>query len=342
MRYSDGRVYSSSAYIQNPKNRDSGYSGVRTNKAGIYDYEKGRYVFSDKVLSKDLFERNENKEQKKAIERREKRAAERKRRKRKALIQRIAAGAAALGIGTGALIIKTADIKSPNEDIYITPFVTEAPQADMNEPEESIIIPDTAEIAQDIINSNPDVNENYNNITEALSRFSKQLGTDGLALIKNRVNDIGDGEIEVIDVLKILWIESRGRIYDDNGNYLVSYTGEAYGPFQLTPSTVDYINYYYGFTGTDKELDIMDPYDNLDACIYNLKFLKEKKENDLTENGSLPTGNNIMEAVFWGYHDGAWASDITQNGEYYIAQYRDLSIIDNYPEVVSYITDDLC
>ena len=49
-----------------------------------------------------------------------------------------------------------------------------------------------------------------------------------------------------------------------------------------------------------------------------------------------------MEAVFWGYHDGAWASDITQNGEYYIAQYRDLSIIDNYPEVVSYITDDLC
>ena len=175
-------------------------------------------------------------------------------------------------------------------------------------------------------------------IQSAIDTFSSQLGEDGLSLINERVELLGGSEVKTIDVLKLLWIESNGRIYDDNGEYITSYTGQAFGPFQLTPDTVDYINNYYGL---DKPLDVMNPYDNLDACILNLKFLKAKKLAD-SENSLLPTGENIMDAVFWGYHDGAWATDITKQGEEYLAKYRDLSIVDDYPDVVAYITNGLC
>ena len=49
-----------------------------------------------------------------------------------------------------------------------------------------------------------------------------------------------------------------------------------------------------------------------------------------------------MDAVFWCYHDGAWADDITKQGEDYLEKYRNLSIVDDYPEVIEYLTDELC
>ena len=151
------------------------------------------------------------------------------------------------------------------------------------------------------------------------------MGTDGLELIRQRTNEITNGEIDTAEILKILWIESRGRVYDDSGNYITGYTNEAFGPFQLTPDTVDYLNNYYGLN-----LDVMNPYDNLDACIYNLMFLKDLNEQRLEENGELLTGNDVMRAVFWNYHDGAWADDITKQGEDYLAMYDELSAIDEY------------
>ncbi len=340
MQYDEGRIRGNSGYSPKTGNRSLDYPYIHVRQSGVYDFEKDRYVIPDKRLERDIFEKKENKTTRRPENYKTKREERRKKRKRQALMRRIAAGAAAIGIGIGtsSLILKAAPKQNTDSNINTAPYITEAPQD--YEATESFIAANSDEIAQNIINSNSEVREVYYNITESLDRFSSQLGTDGLSLIKNRVNTIGEGEIEVIDVLKILYIESSGRIYDNNGEYLVSYTGEAYGPFQLTPDTIDYLNYYYGFTGTENELDIMNPYDNLDACIYNLKFLKEKKENDLKENGILPTGNDIMEAVFWGYHDGAWASSITDKGEYYLEQYRNLSIIDEYPEVISYITED--
>jgi len=194
---------------------------------------------------------------------------------------------------------------------------------------------------EEILDSNPEIKEQYDKLKSALTRFSGELGEDGFSLIQERINEIGDGKVNLIDVLKILWIESKGRIYDkDNPDEILqSYTGEAFGPFQLTPDTVDLLNRYYGLNGTDNELDIMNPYDNLDACIYNLKFLYDKRREDIESGEKLPTGDNIYDAIAWSYHDGAWASSITDHGQNYIDQFRDLSIIDDYPDLIAYLAD---
>ena len=73
------------------------------------------------------------------------------------------------------------------------------------------------------------------------------------------------------------------------------------------------------------------------------EILKEQKETELEETGSLLTGNDdIMRAVFWGYHDGAWAEGITDHGEDYLNKYDELSAIDSYACVVDYIENGLC
>ncbi len=202
--------------------------------------------------------------------------------------------------------------------------------------------PSTDEMAQEILNSNSEVKYNYNKIKESLDRFSEQLGEDCLPLIKRRVEELGNNRVSVLDVLKILEIETKGRIYDpDNPKEIIaSFTNEAYGPFQLTPDTVDYVNYYYKLEGTDKELDVMDPYDNLDACILYLRFLRYQKETQLNEGKTLPTGNDVNLAVMWGYHDGAWENDISDYGRDYLQQYTELSSIDDYPEVVAYLLNE--
>ena len=307
-------------------------SSNRSEKFKLYDATTGNYIEVErpKQSAKDKFEsRVKEEEKRQRLERRRQREIQRK----KAFRRKVAAGLAVLST-FGTMICYSLNDTNKTKTLVETPvIVSEAPVAEAKEDEIDIY-----DDVNKLLESNPELKSAYDKITTSIDTFSNQLGEDGLSLIKERVNALGDGEINVIDVLKVLWIESNGNIYDDNGNYLESYTGEAYGPFQLTPDTVDYINNYFGL---EEPLDIMNPYDNLDACILNLRFLKDKKEAD-SENSILPTGENIMDAVFWCYHDGAWADDITEQGEDYLAKYRDLSIVDSYPEVVEYITNGLC
>ena len=194
------------------------------------------------------------------------------------------------------------------------------------------------ETAIDILNSNPELKEEYDKIMQAINTFSEQLGEDAISLIKERVDLLGNGQVDVMDVLKILWIESNGRIYDlNNPNQILKSSSGAYGAFQITEDTQDYLNYYFGLEGTPNELDIKNPYDNLDACIYNLRFLQDKRNEDLQNGMDLPTGNDIKTAVAWSYHDGAWATKITNYGQDYIEKYENLCKIDEYPQVVDFI-----
>lgn len=293
----------------------------------LYDAESGKYITIKRPLSDDRIELRRQERKTPPAKKPHYRKAKNNNKDKKGLI---IAGAG----GLGAIIFTLSCLFPNSNNNNIVPTA-------QNAPETPIVVEETydpyGEVSL-ILDENEDVNIAYNNLTSALETFSNQMGTDGLELIRQRVDEISKGKIDVIDVLKILWIESRGNVYDENGNILESYTNQAYGPFQLTPDTVDYINNYYGLN-----LDVMDPYDNLDACIYNLMFLKEQKETELEETGSLLTGNDdIMRAVFWGYHDGAWAEGITDHGEDYLNKYDELSAIDSYACVVDYIENGLC
>ena len=311
-------------------------TGKRYSTSQIFDYETDSYITVKRPLTKDSFQKNCVNSN--TYHRRSRSVGERRRaRQRQQLKQRIACGLTAASVAIGGLAMGAYKFNAePEKDLSEDISTQNIKNIEDNNVESSQV--DDYQIVFPPKIEDENVQKSYNNIMKAISTFSDDLGENGLSLIKERVNAIGDGEVNVIDVLKILWIESNGRIYDDNGNIITSYTGEAFGPFQLTPSTVDYLNYYYGLEGTDAELDIMNPYDNLDACIYNIKFLKEKKLNDFSENGVFPSEvNNLMEAVFWCYHDGAWANKVTQQGADYIEKYRNLSVIDDYQEIVDYI-----
>ena len=321
------------------QNSNISFSGANKDSFRLYDASNGSYIDVKRsdTVKHDTFEpqgtqSNVQKSGKNTTQGRAKNTQLKRKNKRKNSLKRnIAVGlatfAAATSMGVYSLTSK------PPETEPIGVIVSETPSEESVNPEYDMI-----NSANKALSENPQLKDASDKINDALDTFSIQMGEDGLSLIKERINLLGDGEIDVIDVLKILWIESRGKVYDDEGDYLVSYTGEAFGPFQLTPDTVDYLNNYYGL---EEPLDVMNPYDNLDACILNLKFLKDKKLADSAE-APLPTGENIMDAVFWCYHDGAWADDITKQGEDYLAKYRDLSIVDSYPEVVEYITNGLC
>lgn len=243
-------------------------------------------------------------------------------------------GTTAGGVGTLASvdIIPLPKIDEPKAGI-----VRDLEEMDISETSFDSLFEEKKVSPTDTMEQNPEIKEQYDKISNALLRFSSQLGEDGLEVIRERVEEIGDGKVEVIDVLKILWIESRGRIYeDDNPNKILKSVADAYGPFQITKDTQDYLNFYFGLDG-DEKLDIMDPYDNIDACIYNLRFLNEKRTNDLKKGIELPTGDNIKNAIAWSYHDGAWADDMSYYGEQYVENFEILSQLDDYPEVVEYI-----
>ena len=185
--------------------------------------------------------------------------------------------------------------------------------------------------AEEILETEVIIKEQYEKLSEAIETYSEHLGEDALPLIIKKIEEIGNGTVELIDVLKTLWIESNGRIYDDSGEILKS-GADAYGAFQVTKDTQDYLNNYFKVN-----LDVENPYDNLDACIYNLRFLHEKRSKDMEEGKQLPTGDNLKKAIAWSYHDGAWATKISYYGQDYINKYTELSLIDQYPQVIEYI-----
>lgn len=192
----------------------------------------------------------------------------------------------------------------------------------------------------EIFESHPEVKEQYDKINDALSRYSEQLGEDALPLIKERVQLLGNGRVKPIDVLKILWIESKGFIYDeDDPTKLLESDCGALGAFQLTDDAQDFLNRYFDLSETKDELDIRNPYDNLDACIYNLRFINSKRESDVEEGVKFPDNISLDEAVAWSYHDGPWAEDFSYYGELYVDSYRELSKLDDYPEVIDFILD---
>lgn len=263
---------------------------------------------------------------------------------RKQQLQNIVSYIAALGIFIGGVANLSTKIESKKEDADLNSDVSSCvemyTEENKTEPDLEMEIPEQmpVESATDILDSNPDLKKEYDKIMQALGTFSEQLGEDALPLIKDRVSKLGNGKVDVIDVLKILWIESNGKIYDDeNPNEILKSSSDAYGAFQITKDTQDYLNFYFGLEGTDNELDVENPYDNLDACIYNLRFLHNKRSNDIEEGKELPTGNNLKVAVAWSYHDGAWANNISLYGQDYIEKYNQLSKIDEYPQVIEYI-----
>lgn len=195
---------------------------------------------------------------------------------------------------------------------------------------------------EEILNNNPDVQYAYENLSESVSRFSDELGENAIPLIKERIELLGNGKVDILDVLKVLHIESRGRIYDpENPNEILkSSESSATGAFQLKPDTVEYLNYYFNLTGTPDELDVMDPYDNLDACILYLRIINSMRQDDIDNGIQLPTGDNIKHAIVWGYHDGPWSKNISYYAQKYIEDFDKLSAIENYPEVVDYLINE--
>lgn len=252
------------------------------------------------------------------------------------------------GLGTVATILGTIVFSSPSNDkpeqkfpvndtkpgiIENIPddFFPEFPSFQINEHKK----------AKDVLKTDETINLNFNQLKSAVDRFSSQLSYDAYSLITERVEELGNNRVDPIDVAKILWIESKGRIYseDDPTKIIESHTGEAFGPFQITQGAADFINSYYGLMGTENELDLMDPYDNLDICILYLRYMQYERGKDIQEGVALPTGDNVDLAVAWGYHDGAWAEKITKQGQNYLDQYQSLSHIDEYPEVIDYFFD---
>lgn len=234
-------------------------------------------------------------------------------------------------IGAGLVTIGGISFLTPSKPVDTTPpngiyAEAEAPEEKLQQ-EEVQIEPS----AQQIIETMPEIKEQYNKINSSLNLYSEQLGEDALPLIKKRIEEIGNNRVELLDVLKVLYIESNGNIYDENGSILTSKSG-ALGAFQVTKDTEDFINNYF-----KTDLDVKNPYDNLDACIYNLRFIHAKRSDDIKTGTELPTGNNLKHAIMWSYHDGAWAEKITNYGQDYLEKYDKLSQIDKFPQVVDLI-----
>lgn len=269
-------------------------------------------------------------------------------RRRKVLKQKIMLTIGALGISGGIIHgIVTSGPKDPS--IQDIPTQNNPIAEDFSYPEDEFIFEDKytetesslEDEVNEILQNHIEVKEEYDKIIDALNRYSEELGEPALPLIKERIEKLGNNRVKPLDVLKILYLESRGRIYDpnDSSKILKSDSG-AIGAFQITPRTAEFVNTYYALKGTDKELDVKNPYDNLDICILNLRFLKYQKGTELEEGKKLPTGDNLDLAVAWAYHDGAWAEGLSERGANYVDNFDTLSIIDDYPELVAYIESE--
>ncbi len=199
------------------------------------------------------------------------------------------------------------DISSDDEEYKIMKYV----QAE-----------DNARYSEYILERDPQLQKNYKTIKDAISNLSSELGVNGFDLIQKRVQELGNNKVNALDVMKIIQMESDGRVYDPNNpnQLLRSYKGTALGPCQLKESAVDFVNRTY-----NKNLDINNPYDNIDACILYLRYIAEKND---TINGKVMAGY---------YHDGPWANSFSDAGKSYMNQFAGLSYIDAYPELYYYM-----
>ena len=310
-------------------------------KNNVNGYNNGRYA--------DSFETEQRRQERRINRERRKQRAEAKKKAQR----RILAGAAIVS-GFSAAILNLfggcqAKPLTPTTDTeaYTSAYIDQYEGSTYEDALNDLNIEETQEatnktVVEEILNNNPDVKYAYDNLSESVNRFSDELGEDAIPLIKDRIEQLGNGKVEILDVLKVLHIESRGRIYDpENPNEILkSSQSSATGAFQLKPDTVDYINYYFNLTGTPDELDVLDPYDNLDACILYLRIVNSMRQDDIDNGIQLPTGNNIKHAMVWGYHDGPWSQTISYYAQQYIEDFDKLSAIENYPEVVDYLLNE--
>ena len=128
-------------------------------------------------------------------------------------------------------------------------------------------------------------------------------------------------------------MESRGGVYKEGTKDLAeNKTSHARGPFQIKPETFE------GIKERNKvDLDYNDAYDNLDACIYLLKYIHERRSKEVASGKTLPTGEDFDNALAWSYHDGAYAKKVGSAGKKYVKNFASLNILRDYPEVVDYL-----
>ena len=186
-----------------------------------------------------------------------------------------------------------------------------------------------------LLEENPELKDAYEDITKAVERFSEDMGEDGYKLINRYIEEYGEGKVDKKDVYKMLYIESRGKVYDDDGSILESEC-HAFGPFQITGITEEGTNERFG-TDFDKK----DPYDNIALHVLILKRLYDLRTSEIEEGKSLPTGDNLKHGIIWGYHDGAYADDISRHCKDYIETFDRLSLLDDYPELYDLMEGNL-
>ena len=186
-----------------------------------------------------------------------------------------------------------------------------------------------------LLEENPELKDAYEDITSAVERFSEDMGEDGYKLINKYIEEYGDGKVDKTDVYKMLYIESRGKVYDDDGNILESEC-HAFGPFQITGITEEGTNERF-----ETDFDKKNPYDNIALHVLILRHLYEYRTKQIAEGESLPTGDNIKHAIIWGYHDGAYADYISSHCEDYIETFDRLSKLDEYPELYDLMEGNL-
>ncbi len=228
-------------------------------------------------------------------------------------------------------------IKTSNGDVEIEIPEENSEQSEIDtkeaklaeEPE--IKEPTLEEKALQIIENDEEVKESYENLLGALNTLSEEIGEDALPLLKSRIEELGEGKVNLHDLVKILYIESGGHIYDEDGGLLKS-SSQATGPFQIRPIGEKDLNNRFNLN-----LDINNPYDNIDAAIIYLRFLHDQKQQQLSEGAILPTGDNLTHAILWGYNAGAWADGLSEQTINYLAEFDKLSIVDKYPEVAAYL-----
>ena len=183
---------------------------------------------------------------------------------------------------------------------------------------------------------NPEVELQYNNLMASLETFSEHLGEDGLAVIKASIEKNGNGSVDPIDVLKILHIESSGRIYNKNGNYLVNSVG-AMGPFQMKKVVEEDINRIYGGDSEGNKVNISNAYGNIDGFVLWWRYINEGRVPNVKIPASFPAHEDDKAITAWLYNQGAWSTSVSSEARHYVQTFDALSIVDKYPEVVEFI-----